>query len=148
MNQALNEHRRTPNCTRCAREAGVHCRTRLENIRTKEYAGKETANPAADITLSNSGTTGQTVSTDYVNTDQIVERDDGTSGQLDENQLPTMDVSLDQKNSVESGIGGSKSVAGHQAEQANSRLSIEAMKCSANKIGEVSHQYEDYTGKL
>ena len=59
-----------------------------------------------------------------------------------------MDVSLDQKNDVESGIGGSKSVAGHQAEQANSILSIEAMKCSANKTGEVSQQYEDYTEKL
>ena len=32
-----------------------------------------------------------------VNTDQIVERDGGASRQLDENQLPTMDVSLDQK---------------------------------------------------
>ena len=62
----------------------------------------------------------------------------------------TMDVSLDQKttttatkeraalqwatNSGESGIGDLKSVAGHQAEQADSMLPIKAMKYSANTI--------------
>ena len=58
MNQALNEHRRTPLCTRCARDAGARCRARFENIRTKEFAEKETANHAADVMLSSSGTTG------------------------------------------------------------------------------------------
>ena len=75
-----------------------------------------------------------------------------------------MDASLDQNttttvtkqtaatqlatNNVENGIGVSKSVAGHQSEQADSILSMEAMKYSANTIAEVSYQYEHYTRKL
>ena len=57
-----------------------------------------------------------------------------------------MDVPLDQKatttatNIVESGIGDLRSVAGHQAEQADSMLPIEAMNISANTIADVSHQ--------
>ena len=61
-NQALNEHRRTPLCTRCAQEVGVHCRSRFENIGSQEFAETETTH-AADIILSSSGTTGQTVAT-------------------------------------------------------------------------------------
>ena len=51
-------------------------------------------------------------------------------------------------NNVESSIGSSRSVAGHQAEQADAMLPIEAMKSSANTITEVSPQYEHHTGKL
>ena len=36
MNQALNEHRSTPFCTRNAEDAGTHCRTRLEIIWAEE----------------------------------------------------------------------------------------------------------------
>ena len=75
-----------------------------------------------------------------------------------------MDVSLDQQttttattqraatqlaaNNVESGIGDSKSVAGHQAEQADSILSIEAMKYSANTIAKVTYQCEQLHWKV
>ena len=48
-------------------------------------------------------------------------------------------------NNVESGMGGWKSVARHQAEQADSILPIEAVKYSANTIADVSRQY---TGKV
>ena len=37
-NQALNEHRCTPLCTRCAWDIEVHCRARLEIIWTKVFA--------------------------------------------------------------------------------------------------------------
>ena len=99
-NQALNEHKRTPLCTRCARDAGAHCQARFENIRTKEFAGTETANHAADIIMSSSGTTGQMVATEEVNTDQIVGRDGAASRHLDEDQLQTTNVSLDQRNTT------------------------------------------------
>ena len=84
--------------------------------------------------------------------------------QLDENQWRTKDVPLDQKaitidakqravtqltsNNYESGIGDLRSVAGHQAERADSMLPIEAMKYSANTIADVSYQFEHYTRKL
>ena len=51
-------------------------------------------------------------------------------------------------NNVESGIGGLRSVAGHQVEQTDTMLPIEAMISSANTIADVSRQYEHYTGKL
>ena len=41
-----------------------------------------------------------------------------------------------------------RSVAGHQAERADSMLPAEAMKYSANTIADVGRQYEHYTGKL
>ena len=69
-------------------------------------------------------------------------------------QAQAIDVPLDQKatttatNIVESGIGDLRSVAGHQAEQADSMLPIEAMNYSANTIADVSHQYEHYARKL
>ena len=50
-------------------------------------------------------------------------------------------------NSVVSGIGDLRSVAGYQAERADGLLPIEAMKYSANITG-ASHQYEHYAGKL
>ena len=91
-----------------------------------------------------------------MNTDQIDERNGGASCQLDEKQLPATNVSLDQKttttatkqrsvtqlstNNVDSGVGGLRSVAGHQVEQADSMLPDEALKYSANTIGEVSNQ--------
>ena len=94
----------------------------------------------------------------------VVEGDDRASCQPDENQLQTVDVSLDQKttttatkqraatqlatNNVESGVGDSKSVAGHQTEQTESILPIQAMKYSANTIAEVSYQYEHFSRKL
>ena len=49
---------------------------------------------------------------------------------------------------MESGIGGLRSAASHQAEQADVKLPIETMKVSANIIEDVSSQYEHYTGKL
>ena len=61
------------------------------------FAEAEPANHAADSILSSPGTPGHTVVAEEVNTNHIVERDGGASCQLDENQLPTMDVSLDQK---------------------------------------------------
>ena len=79
MNQALTEHRRTPLGTRCAWEAGAHCRTRFDIIWMSEFAEAEVANHAADIILWSPGTTRQTVATEEVNTDQIVERDGGAS---------------------------------------------------------------------
>ena len=88
----------------------------------------------------------------------------GPSCQLDGNQLLSMMVSLDRDvtttatmqragtqvtaNDDESSIGGLRNVAGHQAEQANARLPIEAMKSSANTIADVSRQCEHHTGKL
>ena len=81
-----------------------------------------------------------------------------------ENQLQSMKVWLDREatttarlqragtplttNNVESGIGGLRSVPGHQAELADARLPIEAMKASANTIADISRQYEHHTGKL
>ena len=46
------------------------------------------------------------------------------------------------------GIGDLRSVAGHQAERADSMLPTEAMKYSADTIADVSYQYEHYTQKL
>ena len=94
----------------------------------------------------------------------VVERVGGAAPQPDMSQARPMDVSLDQEaittgtkqravtqltsNNVESGIGDLRSVAGHQAERADSMLPSEAMKYSANTIADVSYQYEHYTGKL
>ena len=149
------------------------CRARFEIIWTKEFAETETANHAANSILSSpdvreieslksTGATRQTVAIE-VNTSQMDERDGGASWQRDENQLPTMDVSLGQKATrllqksksrntidynVESGIGDLRSVAGHQAQHADAMLPIEAMKFSANTIADVGYQYERQTGKL
>ena len=49
---------------------------------------------------------------------------------------------------MESGIGGLRSAARHQAEQADVKLPIETMKVSADIIEDVSSQYEHHTGKL
>ena len=173
MNHAVDEHRRTPLCTRCAWDTRAHYRTRFDIIWTTEFAETEAACHVADNILSSpgvremkslksAGAIGQTVA--GVNTDQIVERDGGASCQLDQNQLQSVKVSLDRDvttnatmqrvgtqlttNNVESGIGGLRIVAGHQVEQADSMLPIEAMKSSANTIAGVSRQYEHYTGKL
>ena len=75
-----------------------------------------------------------------------------------------MDVSLDQQdtaiatkqragtqlttNNVEIGIGDLRSVAGHQAERADSMFPVEAMKYSANTIADVGYKDEHYTEKL
>ena len=48
-NQALNEHRRTSLCTRCAWDTGAHCRARFEIIWTKEFAETEVANFTVDV---------------------------------------------------------------------------------------------------
>ena len=84
-------------------------------------------------------------------TDQIVESDGGASCRLEQSQSQSMEVSLDRGgttsatvqrvrprwiiNTVESGIGGLRSVARHQAEQADVKLPIEAMKnlCEQNR---------------
>ena len=47
-----------------------------------------------------------------------------------------------------SGIGGLRSAARHQAEQADVKLPIETMKVSADIIEDVNSQYEHYTEKL
>ena len=75
-----------------------------------------------------------------VNTDQIVESDGGASCQPEQSQLQSMKVSLDRggattatvqrvrsrwiTNTVESGVGGLRSVARHQAVQAGVKLPI------------------------
>ena len=41
-----------------------------------------------------------------------------------------------------------RSVAGHQAERADSMLPVEATKYSANTIADVGYQYEHHTGML
>ena len=109
--------------------------------------------------------TGQTVAREEVNTDEIVESDGGASCRLEQSQLHSMTVSLNRgdttttatvqrvrprwiTNTVESGIDGGRTVARHQAEQADVKLPIETMKSSANIIDDVSCQYEQYTGKL
>ena len=53
-NQALDEHRRTPLCTRCAWDTRTHCRTRFEIIWTNESVEGETASHVADNILSSS----------------------------------------------------------------------------------------------
>ena len=85
----------------------------------------------------------------------VDERDGGESCQLDENQVQSMDVTLDQKattttstNNVQRNIGYLRKCDGHQAEQSDSMLPIEAMKYSVNMIADVSHQYEHYARKL
>ena len=50
-NQVLDEHRRTPLCTRYARDVGAHCRARFEIIWTKEFAEAEVANRTVDVVL-------------------------------------------------------------------------------------------------
>ena len=47
-NPALDEHKCTPFCTRCAWDTGVRCRTRFENIWTREFAEAEVAHHAVD----------------------------------------------------------------------------------------------------
>ena len=49
------------------------------------------------------------------------------------------------RDNVESSIGDVKSFAGHQAEQADSMLPVEAMKYYANAIADAGHQYDHYT---
>ena len=82
----------------------------------------------------------------------VVERAGGAAPLPDVSQARPMDVSLDQKalttdtkqravtqltsNTVESGIGDLRSVAGHQAERADSILPIEAMKHSAKTVAD------------
>ena len=77
MNQALNEHRGTPFCTRYAEDAGTHCRTRLDIIWAKELAEADTASHTVDGILSSPGvreiealkstrTTGQTAAMDNI----------------------------------------------------------------------------------
>ena len=82
----------------------------------------------------------------------VVERAGGAAPLPDVSQARPMDVLLDQKalttdtkqravtqltsNTVESGIGDLRSVAGHQAERADSILPIEAMKHSAKTFAD------------
>ena len=106
---------------------------------------------------------GQTSTRKFVR-NPVVERAGGAALHPDVSQARPMDVSLDQKaittdtmqrtgtqlisNNVGSGIGDLRSVAGHQAERADSMLLGEAMKCSANTIAHVGYQCEHCTGKL
>ena len=100
--------------------------------------------------------TGRTVVMEEVKTDQIVESDGGASCQLEQSQLQSMKVSLNGgdttttatgqrvrprwiTNNVESGCSGLRSVARHQAEQADVKLPTETMKSSANKIDDAKH---------
>ena len=91
-------------------------------------------------------TTGGQTSTRKLVRNPVIERAGGAAPQPDVSQARPTDVSLDQKaltidtkqravtqltsNNVESGIGDLWSVAGHQAERADSMLPIEAMKYS------------------
>ena len=71
----------------------------------------------------------------------VVERAGGAAPRPDVSHARPVDVSLDQKattiatNSVESGFGGLRSVARHQAEQADVKLPIETMRifCKHNR---------------
>ena len=51
-NHALDEHSRSPLCTKFAWDTGAHCRARFEIIWTKELAEAETASHAVDSILS------------------------------------------------------------------------------------------------
>ena len=98
-------------------------------------------------------TDGQTITRKLVR-NPVVERAGGAAPQPNVSQAQPINGPLDQKatttatNKFESGIGDLRSVAGHQAEQADPMLPIEAMKYSANTIADVSHEYERYAGKL
>ena len=47
-NQALNDHRRTALCTRCAWDTGAQCRARFEIIWSKVIAAGDVANRTVD----------------------------------------------------------------------------------------------------
>ena len=112
--QVLDKHGRTPLCTRCALGTEAHtseCRARFEIIWTIELAEAETTSRAADSVPSSADVreigslvfteaTGQPVEMEGVSTDQIVERAGGASPQLDEEQVQSMDVSLDQSATI------------------------------------------------
>ena len=133
---------------------------------TKELAEAETANRAVDSiqsgpvvreieSLKITEATGRTVAMDEANTDQVVERADGASRQLDENQNVTTGATKQRAgtqltpNNVEGCVGCLRSFDGHQAEQADWMLSVEAIKkSSANTTDDVSHRYDSHTGKL
>ena len=104
----------------------------LRSFGPQELAEAETASHVGDNILSSpdvreieslksTEATGQTVAIE-VNTDQTDERDGGASWQRDENQLPTMDVTLDQKatSTATQQRAGTQltthNVAGHHAE--------------------------------
>ena len=118
-NSASHEHRCAPLCTRCAWDTEVHCRTRFEIMWTKEFAGTQVANRIVDagpidptVRVGNSvepaaaasgqpaamerNTTNDQTGTRKLERNPVVERDGGASCRLDENQLQTMDVSLNQ----------------------------------------------------
>ena len=127
-NQVLDEHKRAPICTRCAWDTQAHYRTRVEII---EFAEAQVANYAFETVSTDpnvrrwsaccegdkqkkerdigGNTTNDRTSTRRIVRNFVVERDGGTSCQLAENQVQSMDVPQDQKaltivtNNVESG---------------------------------------------
>ena len=186
-NQALDEHGCTTRCTRVDRDTEAHCRTRFESVWIKEFAEAEAANRTVDVVPIDPNSRGsepvepaavvggqraameKNAQNDQAGTrklvrNPVVERDGWTSCQLDENQLQTMDGSLNQNatitatlrtaetpwttNLVAGCIGGLRNVAGHQAERADVLLPIEAMKFYMNTTADVCRQYEHCDGKL
>ena len=172
----LDEH----GCTTCyTRGDEAHGQTRFESIWIKELVEAKVASRTVDVEIpidpnvrSNepvepaAAVGGHTAAmgTRKLGQNTVVERDGGTSWQLDENLWKTMDVSVNPNatttptkqrtetqlmtNTVESCIGGVRNVAGQQAEQADVLLPIETMKYSTNTIADVSRQYEHCDGKL
>ena len=118
-NQVLDEHSRTPLCTKCVWDTRAHCRARFELIWTKELAEEETASDAGESALlspdvreiesfKNPGATGQTAAMEKNTTNNrtgtrklvqnpVVDRAGGAALQSDVSQAQPMDVSLDQK---------------------------------------------------
>ena len=97
-NEMLDQHGRTPLCTRCALSTGAYlseCRARSEAIWTAEFAEAEVASRADDgvpvgpdvkesESLESTEAAGQPVEMEGVSVDQVVERAGGASPQLDE----------------------------------------------------------------
>ena len=118
-NQMLNQHGRTPLCSRCVLGTGAHsseCRARFEAIWTKElaeaevpiHAEAEVANRAVDAVPSDpnvrvsepvepaASADDQLVAIE-VNTDPVVERAGGAAPQPEVSQAQPMEVSVEQR---------------------------------------------------
>ena len=85
-----------------------------------------------------------------MNTDQFVERDGGASGPAVSCQSvshPWMCRWI-KRTMLKAALAVRRVLLDVKLSKQIQYCQFEAMKCSANKIGEVTHQYEDYTGTL
>ena len=111
-NQMLDQHGRTPLCTRCSLGTGSHssdCRARFEAIWTRELAEAEVANRAVDAVPIDpsvrviepaepaAAADGQPAAME-VNTDPVVDRAGGAAPRPDVSQAQPMEVSLEPHN--------------------------------------------------